>query len=48
MSDEFGDRYLLHLAIDPDNRSRLLASTQHNELLVSRDGGEIWLLLAAP
>jgi hypothetical protein len=47
LSDDFGDRYLLHLAVDPD-RNRLFASTQHNELLASRDGGETWQLLGAP
>jgi hypothetical protein len=48
VNNDFGDRYLLHLAVDPDDRSRLFASTQHNELLASRDGGETWQLLAAP
>lgn len=48
VNNDFGDRYLLHFAIDPDDRSRLFASTQHNELLASQDGGETWQLLAAP
>jgi photosystem II stability/assembly factor-like uncharacterized protein len=48
VSNDFGDRYLLHLAVDPGDRSRLFASTQHNELLASLDGGETWQLLAAP
>lgn len=48
LSNDFGDRYLLHLAVDPDDHDRLFASTQHNELLASRDGGRTWRLLAAP
>jgi hypothetical protein len=48
VTKDFGDRYLLHLAIDPDDRNRLFATTQHSELLASRDGGQTWQLLAAP
>jgi hypothetical protein len=42
VSDDFRDRYLLHLAIDPDDRNRLFATTQHSELLSSLDGGQTW------
>jgi photosystem II stability/assembly factor-like uncharacterized protein len=48
LSNGFGDRYLLHLAVDPGDHDRLFASTQHNELLASRDGGRSWQRLAAP
>jgi hypothetical protein len=48
VASDFGDRYLLHLAVDPDDGSRLFAMTQHSELLASRDGGQTWQLLAAP
>ena len=44
----FGDRYLLHLAIDPGDPERLFATTQEGELLASGDGGRNWSLLAEP
>jgi len=44
----FADRYLLHLAIDPEKPDRLFALTQNGELLASRDGGRSWGLLAQP
>jgi photosystem II stability/assembly factor-like uncharacterized protein len=48
LSNGFGDRYLLHLVVDPHNQDRFFASTQHNELMASRDGGRTWRALAAP
>lgn len=48
LSNGFGDRYLLHLAVDPRNPDRMFASTQHNELMASRDGGSTWQAIAAP
>jgi len=48
VSNDFGDRYLLHLAVDPDDHTRLFAATQRNELMASRDGGRTWQLLAVP
>jgi len=42
LSDGFGERYLLHLAVDPRDGERLYAVTQENELLASRDGGRTW------
>jgi photosystem II stability/assembly factor-like uncharacterized protein len=48
LNNEFGDRYLLHLAVDPQDDNRLFGSTQENELWVSLDGGRIWQLLGAP
>ncbi|MFW6028197.1 MAG: WD40/YVTN/BNR-like repeat-containing protein [bacterium] len=48
LSNGFGDRYLLHLAVDPHDPDCLFASTQHNEVMASRDGGRTWQVLAAP
>lgn len=48
LSNDFGDRYLLHLAVDPGNAERLFAVTQESELLASRDGGRTWRQLGAP
>jgi photosystem II stability/assembly factor-like uncharacterized protein len=48
LSNGFGDRYLLHLAVDPYNHDRFFASTQHNEMLASGDGGRTWRAIAAP
>lgn len=42
VSNEFGDRILLHLAADPSNADRLYAVTQKSEVLASRDGGKTW------
>lgn len=42
LSGDFGDGFLLHLAIDPANADRLYAATQHSEVLMSRDGGQTW------
>lgn len=48
LSNDFGDRYLLHFAVDPMNPARQFASTQNNELLTSDDGGRTWRPLGAP
>lgn len=48
LSNGFGDRYLLHLAVDPHDHDRFFASTQHNEMVASRDGGRTWRVIAAP
>ncbi|MGH6931849.1 MAG: F510_1955 family glycosylhydrolase [Dongiaceae bacterium] len=42
LSNGFGDRYVLHLAIDPANPARLFAITQESEVLASGDGGKSW------
>jgi photosystem II stability/assembly factor-like uncharacterized protein len=42
LSRDFGDHYLLHLAVDPQDASRMYASTHRNELLASSDGGRTW------
>lgn len=48
LSNGFGDRYLLHFAVDPVDPARQYASTQNNELLTSDDGGRTWRRLGAP
>ncbi len=50
VSNEFGDNYILHLAIDPtDNRNlyavTLQAQTRKQAILVSRDAGQTWSIL---
>jgi photosystem II stability/assembly factor-like uncharacterized protein len=47
LSNDFGDRYLLHFAVDPEDPARLYASTHQNELLSSGDGGRTWQRLGA-
>jgi len=42
VSDGFGDRYLLHLAVHPGDAQRLYVVTQENEILASADGGRAW------
>jgi photosystem II stability/assembly factor-like uncharacterized protein len=42
LSNGFGDRYILHLAVDPANPDRLYATTQENDVLASSDGGRSW------
>jgi len=42
LSNEFGERILLHLAAAPADASRLYATTTDNELLTSGDGGHTW------
>lgn len=45
VSREFGDRILLHFAVDPTAPDRLYAVTQHSEVLASKDGGRSWTVL---
>jgi len=50
VSNDFGDNYILHLAIDPtDNRNlyavTLEAQTRKQAILVSRDAGQTWSIL---
>ena len=45
LSNDFGNRYLLHLAIDPTIRDNLYAVTNTKELLISQDGGVTWKAL---
>jgi hypothetical protein len=38
----WGDRFLLHFAVDPTDPARLYAATGANEVLQSTDGGRSW------
>lgn len=42
LNNDFGERYLMHLAIDPTNPDRMYAITNTKELLTSSDGGKTW------
>ena len=42
LSNDFGNRYLLHLAVDPTNQDKLYAVTNTKEVLASQDGGNTW------
>lgn len=47
-SGDFGERLILHLAIDPDDVSRLFAATADGDVLASTDGGRKWNSLLRP
>lgn len=47
LSRDFGDHYLLHLAVAPQDASHMYASTHRNELLTSSDGGRTWRQLGS-
>lgn len=40
---DWGDQFLLHLAIDPDDPQRLYGATRDGAILASTDGGQSWL-----
>jgi len=42
VSGDWGDLYLLHLAVDPNNPARLFGATQESMILASTDGGKKW------
>jgi photosystem II stability/assembly factor-like uncharacterized protein len=42
VGNDFGDRYILHLAIDPADPARMFAITPESEVLASADGGKAW------
>ncbi|MGH9331062.1 MAG: exo-alpha-sialidase [Vicinamibacterales bacterium] len=42
VSGDWGERFLLHLAIDPSNPDRLFGATQDGAILASADGGKTW------
>lgn len=42
VSKSFGDRYLIHLAVDPGDPRRLYVVTNDKQVLVSEDGGTNW------
>jgi hypothetical protein len=43
LSQDWEDRYLLHLATDPTHPDKLYAVTQTGEVLASQDGGRSWM-----
>ena len=45
VSRSFGDRYLLHLAVDPGDPRRLYVVTNDKQVLVSKDDGNTWFEL---
>lgn len=42
LSNEFGDRALIHFAVDPGDANRMYGVTQNSEILASTDGGHSW------
>jgi len=42
LSNGFGERVLLHLAVDPADPDRLFAVTEESRILASTDGGRNW------
>ena len=42
VSSNWGNRFPLHLAVDPTDPERLFAATQHGQIVVSTDGGRSW------
>ena len=47
VNNEFGERVLLHLAVDPANPNRLFAVTDESTVLTSTDGGKTWQPLSS-
>lgn len=47
VSNEFGDRVLLHLAVDPKDPARLFGVTDEGRIVTSSDGGKTWQPLAS-
>lgn len=42
LGSDWGERYILHLAVDPTDAERLYAATGESEVLASGDGGATW------
>ena len=42
LSNDFGDAYPLHIAIDPADDNHFALTTQNNDVLESHDGGSTW------
>lgn len=42
LANDFGERYILHLAGDPDDAAHLVAVTDESAVIESRDGGKTW------
>ncbi len=47
LSNDFGGGYLLHLAVDPTNPSRLFAATGRGRVVTSTDQGRTWTTFGA-
>ena len=47
ISDDFGDGYFLHLAVDPANEDNLYAVTDQGDVRMSKDGGKTWEALGS-
>lgn len=47
-SGGFGERLILHLAVDPNDASRLFAATADGDILASTDGGRNWQSAVRP
>lgn len=47
VSNDFGERILLHLAVDPADPNRMFAVTQESDILASADGGKTWQPLSS-
>ena len=47
LSNDFGSKILLHLAVDPGNANSLFVTTAENEVLESADGGKTWQVFGA-
>ena len=47
VSNDFGERVLLHLAVDPADPNRLFAVSDESEVLASTDGGKSWQPLSS-
>ncbi|CAD7053628.1 Ycf48-like protein [Pseudorhizobium halotolerans] len=43
VSDSWGDRILLHLAVDRADKSRMFAASHKGAILASTDGGKTWV-----
>ncbi|ATU92255.1 hypothetical protein B5P45_00180 [Phyllobacterium zundukense] len=45
VSNDWGNRIPLHLAVDPTNAKRMFVATHKGDILVSADGGIKWTVL---
>jgi photosystem II stability/assembly factor-like uncharacterized protein len=43
ISDDWGDRILLHLAVDPADKNRMFVASHQGDALASTDGGVNWV-----
>ena len=47
MSEDFGEEFLLHLAVDPRDPNHLFAATGKGKILSSADGGRNWTTIGS-